>query len=80
MRKEVKILGLGYPKCKMLYENANKALNELGIPGEVIKVEDFNQIVAHGVLTTPALLIDGKVVSQGRILSVDEIKEFINRS
>jgi small redox-active disulfide protein 2 len=77
MKREIKVLGPGCPKCELLYENAVKALDELGIEADLIKVKDFMQIAAHGVLTTPGLMVDGKLVSQGRVLSVEEIKEVL---
>ncbi len=77
MKREVKVLGPGCPKCELLYENVVKALDELGIPADLVKIKDFMQIAAHGVLTTPGLVIDGKLVSQGKVLSVEEIKELL---
>lgn len=77
MKREIKVLGPGCPKCELLYENTVKALDELGIEANLIKVKDFMQIAAHGVLTTPGLMVDGKLVSQGRVLSVEEIKEVL---
>ncbi|MEZ0343556.1 MAG: thioredoxin family protein [Caldimicrobium sp.] len=77
MKKEIKVLGPGCPKCELLYENVIKALDELGIEADLVKIKDFMQIAAHGVLTTPGLVIDGKLVSQGKVLSVEEIKELL---
>lgn len=77
MVKEIKILGPGCQKCDLLYENVIKAVEELNMNIDIIKVRDLIQITAHGVITTPALVIDGKIVSQGRILSVEEIKELL---
>jgi small redox-active disulfide protein 2 len=77
MKREIKVLGPGCPKCELLYENVVKALDELGIPADLVKIKDFMQIAAHGVLTTPGLVIDGKLVSQGKGLSVEEIKELL---
>ncbi|BAU23754.1 redox-active disulfide protein 2 [Caldimicrobium thiodismutans] len=77
MKREIKVLGPGCPKCELLYENVVKALDELGIPADLVKIKDFMQIAAHGVLTTPGLVIDGKLVSQGKVLSVEEIKELL---
>lgn len=77
MAREIKVLGTGCPKCELLYENVIKALEDLGLKAEVIKVKDLLQIASHGVLTTPGLIIDGKLVSQGRVLSVEEIKKLL---
>ncbi|MGC9108965.1 MAG: redox-active disulfide protein 2 [Caldimicrobium thiodismutans] len=77
MKREIKVLGPGCPKCELLYENVVKALDELGVEADIIKIKDFMQIAAHGVLTTPGLVVDGKLVSQGKVLSVEEIKEIL---
>jgi small redox-active disulfide protein 2 len=74
---KIKIYGTGCAKCKTLYENAQKALAELGKEGQVSKVEDINQITSAGVMFTPAIAIDGQVKSTGKVLSVDEIKKFV---
>jgi small redox-active disulfide protein 2 len=73
---KIEIYGTGCAKCKTLYENAQKALAELGKAGEVIKIEDINQITSAGVMFTPAIAIDGQVKSAGKVLSVDEMKKF----
>lgn len=74
---KIQILGTGCPKCKKLTENAEAAAKELGIEFEIEKVADINQIMSFGVMMTPALAIDGKVVSAGKVLGVDEIKQLI---
>ncbi|MFC1658630.1 thioredoxin family protein [Candidatus Omnitrophota bacterium] len=74
---KIEILGMGCAKCKMLYENAKKAVEEKGIQAEVIKVEDINQITDYGVMMMPALVIDGEVKSSGKALSVKEIKKWL---
>ena len=68
----VKILGSGCIKCHQLEENTLKALKQLGMDAVVDHVTDFAQIAAYGVMTTPALVVDGKVVSYGKVLSVQE--------
>jgi small redox-active disulfide protein 2 len=73
----IEILGMGCPKCKKLAENATKAVHEAGAKVEVVKVEDMDKIVAYGVMMTPALVLDGKIMSSGKIASVDEIKKWI---
>ncbi len=77
MAKKIKVLGMGCAKCNALYENVKKAVEELGISAEIEKVEDIKEIVAHGVMGTPALWIDGKVVSQGKLLSVEDLKKVL---
>jgi len=73
----IEVLGMGCPKCKILYENVKKAVEEKGIQAEVIKVEDMDKITEYGVMMTPALVIDGEVKSSGRTLSSEEIKEWL---
>jgi len=70
----IKVLGSGCDKCKKLEANVKEALQSLGIEATVEKVEDFKQIMAFGVMQTPALVIDEKVKSIGKVLSVDELK------
>ncbi len=77
MAREIKVLGTGCQKCEMLYENVIRALEDLNIEANVIKIKDLMQISAHGVITTPALIIDGKLISQGKLLGVEEIKELL---
>ena len=74
---KIEILGTGCPKCKKLEENARKALDETGKKAEVVKVTDINKIIDYGVISTPALVIDGDVKASGRILDIDEIKKWL---
>ena len=73
----IEILGTGCPKCKSLEENAIKALSESGKDAEVIKVTDINKIIEYGVMSTPAIVIDGDVKSYGVVLGVEEIKKWL---
>lgn len=73
----VKVLGTGCPKCKKLYAEAEKAVAAAGVAAELVKVEKINEIMDYGVMLTPALVIDGKVVSSGRIPSADEIVKWM---
>ena len=73
----VKILGAGCARCNELEASVKKALAELGMDEDIDHVTDFVQIASYGVMTTPALVIDGKVVSLGKVLSVDEVKELL---
>ena len=70
---KIEVLGTGCSKCKTLYENTKKALEECGKSAELVKVEDIPSILKYGVMGTPALVIDGKVVFSGKIVSVAEI-------
>ncbi|HPE99317.1 MAG TPA: thioredoxin family protein [Bacteroidales bacterium] len=74
---EVKVLGTGCANCKNLEAAARKAVEELGIEANVVKEEDIMKIMGYGILRTPGLVIDEKVVLSGRVPSVSEIKEII---
>jgi small redox-active disulfide protein 2 len=75
---KIQILGTGCPKCKKLAEAAEAAVKELQLDYELEKVTDINQIMAFGVMMTPALAIDGDVKLVGKVPSVEEIKKVIN--
>ena len=74
---EIKILGTGCSKCKTLEEITRKVVKDNGIDATVTKVEDIFEIMKYSIMTTPALVVNQKVVSKGRIPSVDEIKQFL---
>ncbi len=74
---EIKVLGTGCPKCKKLEQLVKEAVTELGIIAEVEKVTDINEIVNYGVMLTPALVIDGKVIFAGRLPNKEEIKKIL---
>ncbi|MBI3947724.1 MAG: TM0996/MTH895 family glutaredoxin-like protein [Armatimonadetes bacterium] len=74
---KVQVLGTGCAKCKQLLANAEQAVREAGAPAEVEKVEDIQAILKFGVMTTPALAIDGKVKASGRVLSPQEIRKLL---
>ena len=73
----IKILGSGCSNCKRLEENTKNAIEELGIDATIEKVADFKEIMDYGVMSTPALVIDGKVKIMGRVPSSDEIKKYL---
>ena len=73
----IKILGSGCPNCKKLEALTRQAVEGLAVEAEVIKVTDYADIMAYNVLSTPGLVINGKVVSTGRIPSTAEITTFI---
>jgi len=75
--RKIQILGTGCPKCEKLAANAESAAKESGKEYELEKVTDINEIIAHGVMMTPGLLLDGRVVSVGKVLSVPEIVELL---
>lgn len=73
--KKIEVLGLGCPKCQLTLRNAEQAVKEEGIVAEVVKVTDMGTILARGVIMTPALAVDGKVVVSGHVPSVGEVKQ-----
>jgi len=77
MMKDIKVLGPGCHNCKVLEQRVDEALVEAGIEASVTKVEDPMEIVAFGVLSTPGLVVDGKVVSSGRVPSVRALVELL---
>jgi small redox-active disulfide protein 2 len=76
-KMKIQILGAGCPKCKVLTELAQKAVNEAGIDAEVVKVQDIQEIMNYGVMITPALVIDGVVKCAGKLPAKDEIIKWI---
>ncbi|MCX7695100.1 MAG: thioredoxin family protein [Caloramator sp.] len=74
---QIKILGSGCANCKKLEANAKEAVKELGVEAEVIKVEDFKDIMKYGVMRTPAIVINEKVKMFGKVCTVEEIKNYI---
>jgi small redox-active disulfide protein 2 len=76
---KIEILGAGCPKCKQLTANAEAAVKELNILAEISKITDIVKITEYGVMMTPALAVDGTVVSVGKVLSKDEIKKIVSK-
>lgn len=74
---KLEILGSGCSKCKMLYENVQKALEQNGRQAEIVKVEDIPTIMKYGVMSTPALVKDGKVLFSGKLATVSELVEML---
>ena len=74
---KIKVLGSGCPNCKVLEVNTKKALEELKIKADVEKVTDISKIMEYCIMSTPALIIDEKVVSYGKVLSSNEIKKLL---
>lgn len=75
MATKVQILGTGCPKCKALTANAEAAIKELGLNAEIVKVDQIKDIMAMGVMMTPALAVDGVIKGAGRVLTVEQVKE-----
>lgn len=74
---KIEILGTGCSKCKALEEATKQAVAQSGKFAQIEKVEDIIKIMEYGVMSTPGLVIDGKVLSTGKLLSVNEIVELI---
>lgn len=74
---EIKVLGTGCANCKNLEKSVKTAVEELGIDAVVFKEEDIVRIMGYGIMRTPGLVINEKVVMSGRVPSVSELKELI---
>jgi small redox-active disulfide protein 2 len=74
---DVKILGGGCSKCNQLEAATKEALEQLGMNAEIDHVKDFSQIAAYGVMSTPALVVNGKVVSYGKVLKTEEVVKIL---
>jgi len=75
---EIKILGSGCAKCKKLEANVMKALKSVGKTAVIDHEKDINEIIKYNIMATPGLVIDGKVVSTGQVLSPKAIEAFLN--
>ena len=76
----IKILGPGCPKCISLEKSVRETVAKMDIDAEVSKVDDIMKIMEYGIMRTPGLVIDEKVVSSGKLLSSNEIKELITQN
>lgn len=77
---EIKVLGTGCARCKLLYREAENAIAQSGQAASLMKVEAVEEMMAYGILTTPALVIDGRVVSSGRVPRAPEIVTLITQA
>lgn len=75
----VKILGSGCAKCNELEANTKAALEQLGMDSAIDHVTDFAKIAAYGVMSTPALVVDGKVVAYGKVLKTEEVVKILQK-
>ncbi|TFH41586.1 MAG: thioredoxin family protein [Chrysiogenales bacterium] len=75
---KLEILGSGCAKCAKLEEITRRAAEELGIDADIIKVKDIKEIMDHGVMITPALVVDGEVKVAGKIPSIEDVKKIIS--
>ncbi|MBN1195721.1 MAG: TM0996/MTH895 family glutaredoxin-like protein [Methanomicrobiaceae archaeon] len=74
---KIEVLGTGCAKCRRLVKNVEKAVADLGIDAEIIKVEDITAIMDRGVLLTPGLIVDGELKVSGRVADVNELKQIL---
>lgn len=74
---DVKILGAGCSKCKVLFANTEKAGNQLGLDLKIEKIEDYEEMMKYNILTTPVLMINGEMVIKGKVADVEEIKNIL---
>lgn len=77
MKKNIKVLGPGCPKCKTTYNNVLEAVKQMGIEADVTKIEDIEEMMKYNVLTTPVLMIDDVAKVKGRVADIKEIKELL---
>jgi small redox-active disulfide protein 2 len=75
----IEVLGTGCAKCKRLMKNVEKAVDELGIEAEIVKVDDITEIIERGIMLTPGLVVDGELKVSGRVADVREIKELLQK-
>ena len=75
---EIKVLGTGCARCKALEKAIREAVEKTGISATITKVEDIVEIMQFGVMTTPALVIDGQIVVKGKVPSVDELSKLLS--
>lgn len=76
---EIKVLGTGCTKCQHVHKNVLDAVAELEIKADVTKVEDIMEIMQYGVAATPAVIIDGEIIAKGRIITKNEIKDYLTK-
>lgn len=77
-KMEIKVLGTGCAGCKALYNSVQEAVAQLGLDATVVKEENLMKIMEYNVMSLPAIVIDGKVVSKGKRLSVEQVKELLS--
>jgi len=74
----IKVLGSGCANCKKLEASVKTAISEMGIEAVIEKVEDIQEIMSYGVMSTPALVVDGQVRSMGKVLSAKDVKKLLS--
>lgn len=76
-KRNLKVLGGGCSRCEALLAAAKEAVQNRGVDADIEYITDFSAIAGYGIMSTPALMIDGKVVSAGRVLKAKEIEKFL---
>lgn len=79
VKMDIKILGTGCPKCKSLEKITRDVVESNHFSASISKVEDIMEIMQYNVMSTPALVVNGKVEIKGRVPSADEIKEILSK-
>lgn len=74
----IKVIGTGCEKCDKLYANVQEAVDKVGCEAEIEKIEDLMEIIKLGVMTSPSLIVNGKLVASGRVPKTEEIVKLIN--
>lgn len=74
---KIEIFGMGCPNCSKLEANTKKALEEAGLEAELVKIDKLDEIVARGIMGTPAIAIDGELKSSGKVLNVKQVKALL---
>lgn len=78
--RRIEVLGSGCNNCKRVEANAREAIAALGVDAVIVKVTDYGEIMAHGIMSTPGLVIDGRVVSYGRVPSSGDIARWLSEA
>lgn len=74
---KIEVLGGGCANCAKLYKSVEEAVKTMGITAEILKVEDYDKIIEYGITSTPAIAIDGKVMSTGKVLKPAEVQSLL---
>ncbi len=77
--KVIKILGIGCPRCDQLAAAATQAADQLGFEYELEKIKDISEFPSYGLMLTPGLVVDGELIVQGKVPTVDEIKVLLEK-